>query len=57
MDMEVEMEKNNIKTKNPRTVSINIKVTAQLSKWLKENKFSPTAILLESVKELGYKKE
>jgi len=51
------MEKNNIKTKNPRTVSISIKITAQLSKWLKENKYSPTGIFLESVKDLGYKEE
>ncbi len=37
------------------SVQINIRVTPELSKWLKEKKYSPTGIFQEAVKELGYK--
>ena len=37
------------------SVQINIRITPALSKWLKTNQVSPTAIFLEGCKELGHK--
>ncbi len=37
------------------STQINIRITTKLSKWLKEKKYSPTAIFLEACKELEYK--
>ncbi len=36
------------------SVRINIRITLELSKWLKDKKYSPTGIFQEAVKELGY---
>ena len=40
-----------------RVVQINIRITKDLSKWLKEKDYSPTGIFMEAVKDLGYKTE
>lgn len=40
-----------------KSVIISIRITPELSKWLREKNYSPTAILHEAVKELGYKEE
>lgn len=51
------MEKQNIIKKHSegKSVAISIRVTPKLSKWLNENEYSPTAILMEAVKDLGFK--
>ena len=50
------MDINNIQRKYRKTgpkVNINIKVSDEVSKWLRENNYSPTAIFNEALKELG----
>lgn len=42
---------------NGKRVSISIKVPFTLAKWMKDSKFSPTAIFIETCKELGWKDE
>ena len=52
------MDKEKIKvnpSKATKNVNINIKVTKDVSAWLKENKFSPTGIFTEAIKDFGYK--
>ena len=50
------MDINNIKKrKSKKTVLINIRITPELSKWLKEKNYSPTGIFYEAVKDLGWK--
>lgn len=39
-----------------RTKHISIRITDDISYWLKKNHYSPTAIFYEAIKELGYKK-
>ena len=40
-----------------RTRHLTIRVTEDVSYWLKKNQYSPTAIFNEAVKELGYGKQ
>jgi hypothetical protein len=40
-----------------KSVLISIRITPELSKWLREKDYSPTSILHEAVKELGYKEK
>ena len=51
------MEKENIIKKNTerKSVALTIRITPKLSKWMHENKYSPTAILTEATKDLGFK--
>ena len=51
------MDEKNIKQRpsKKRVVPINIRITKEMSAWLKEKKFSPTGIFMEACKELGYK--
>jgi len=53
------MDVNKIKRKErpKRKVSINIRISEDVSKWMKEKNYSPTAIFNEAVKELGFKEE
>lgn len=54
------MNKKNIMTKvypERKTVSVTIRIAPTLSKWLSEQKYSPTGIFMESVKDLGFKQE
>ncbi len=56
------MEKEDVKIDRKKalgkkaSVQINIRITESISKWLKENQISPTAVFLLAIKELGYKK-
>ena len=43
--------------KPKKTRMISVKITKDLSLWLKQNSFSPTGIFGEAVKELGYKEQ
>lgn len=43
--------------KQKKRISINLRLTVNLCKWLKENNYSPTGIFLEAVRILGYKEE
>lgn len=38
-----------------RTVMITIRVTPEISRWLKLKNYSPTALFYEAIKELGFK--
>lgn len=40
-----------------RKVSVNMKISPDLSAWLKSNEYSPTGIFLEACKDLGYNDE
>jgi len=43
------------KTRSDRkTIQINMKISPQQSRWLKEQDYSPTAIFQEALKELGF---
>ena len=50
------MEINNIQRRNNgnKTVLITIRITPQISKWLREKNYSPTGIFYEALKDLGY---
>ena len=43
-------------SRRERTRHITIRITEDISHWLKKNNYSPTAIFNEAIKELGYKK-
>lgn len=51
------MDINNcVKRENHRkSVIMNIRITKDISRWMKEKNLSPTAIFYEAIKELGYK--
>ncbi len=50
------MNKQNILRKKARkTKPICIRITPKHSDWMKKHNFSPTGILLEASKDLGYK--
>lgn len=54
------MDINKIKSiprEHRRTVHLTLRVTPHIKKWLIENRYSPTAIFHEAIKELGYKQE
>jgi len=40
-----------------KTVVIAIRVTPNMSNWLREKNLSPTSIFFEAIKELGYSAE
>ena len=44
------------KKRRERTKHITIRITNDISDWLKKNHYSPTAIFHEAIKELGYKR-
>lgn len=51
------MKIENIKRKrrgNNKTVLITIRITPEISRWLKKNDYSPTGIFYEAIRELGY---
>ena len=50
------MDPNKCKRRIERTKHITIRITEDVSYWLKKNHYSPTAIFNEAIKELGYKK-
>lgn len=43
--------------KPTKTVMLTIRITPEVSKWLKENDYSPTGIFNQACKLLGYKEE
>lgn len=54
----MKIDKEKIKRrKNVSRKLVNIRVPLNMSKWLRKNDYSPTAIFYEAVKSLGYKEE
>jgi len=54
--MNIEKCKKNKRFEQP-TIQVNIRITTELSEWLKKENFSPTGIFLEGCLELGFKSE
>jgi len=48
------IDKNKI-IRRPRRKLISIRISYDLDRWLKKNNYSPTAILHEACRELGYR--
>lgn len=46
--------KKNIK-KETKSIVVQIRITPTLSKWLADQKISPTGLFYEAVREVGYK--
>lgn len=44
-----------MQSEHPRNKHLSIRVTSDTIAWLRENKYSATAIFHEAVKEMGYK--
>ncbi len=40
-----------------RTEHITLRVSPDIRNWLRQNRFSPTAIFHEAIKELGYRRK
>lgn len=53
------MNKENVLYKKPkkdkRSVIITVRIFPSQAKWLKKNNFSPSAIMQEGIKDLGFK--
>lgn len=51
-----EINKDNIKRKyaEHKKIMLSIRITPTLSKWLKQQNYSPTGIFMEAVRILGY---
>lgn len=51
------MNQENIKKRHdkPKTTMITIRVTKEMSAWIKEKDYSPSGIFFEAVKDLGFK--
>lgn len=54
MTNKMELNKENCKRKELRDVSINIRVTKSMSKFMKDNQISPSMLVVQSLKVLGY---
>jgi hypothetical protein len=52
--MDLEKIKRRKRNGNNKKIMITIKISPRLSKWLRDKDYSPTGILHEAVKELGY---
>jgi hypothetical protein len=52
LSMDIEKIK---KRRSEKSIVISIRVTPDISKWLRENDYSPTGIFYEALKDLGYK--
>ena len=53
--MENKIEKTNCKRSELRDVTISVRVTKNMSKFMAENKFSPSKVMIEALKMLGFK--
>jgi hypothetical protein len=53
----MDTEKIKKRKKSRKSIIMNVRITPEISKWLKEKEYSPTAIFYEALKELGYKDE
>jgi len=49
------VKKENCKRKELRDVIITVRVTKTMSKFMKDNEISPSMLVIESLKEMGYK--
>jgi hypothetical protein len=48
------VKRDNAKALQGKSVSVSIRITPAVSKWLKANEVSPTALFNEAVNEIGY---
>ena len=55
--MEDKMEKTKCKKAELRDVGFTIRVTKSMSKFMKDNEFSPSKVMAEAMKMLGYKEQ
>ncbi len=55
--MENKIEKINCKKSELRDITISVRITKSMSKFMAENKFSPSKILIEALKMLGFKEQ
>jgi hypothetical protein len=53
--MENKIEKTNCKKSELRDVTISVRVTKGMSKFMADNEFSPSRIMIEALKMLGFK--
>jgi len=51
----MEIKKENCKKKELRDVIITVRVTKSMSKFMKDNEYSPSQIMIEAIKMLGFK--
>ena len=51
----MEIKKENCKRKELRDVKICTRVTKSMSKFMKDNELSPSQVMIEALKSLGYK--
>jgi hypothetical protein len=49
------MDKNKCKVKELRDIQISIRVTRSMSEFMRDNQLSPSQIMVEALRELGYK--
>jgi hypothetical protein len=55
--MENKIEKTNCKRTQLRDVTISVRVTKGMSKFMAENEYSPSKVMICALKMLGYKEE
>ena len=51
------IRKENCKKKELRDVIISIRITRNMSKFMKDNELSPSQIMIEALKSLGFKEQ
>ena len=51
----MDMKKIKKQPSQKKSLALHIRITKDVSKWLKEKDYSPTGIMNEAIKELGYK--
>ena len=51
------VKKENLKKKELRDVIITVRVTKSMSKFMKDNEISPSMLVIEALKDVGYKEE
>ena len=51
-DLKIDRRK---KPEQKASIQLNIRITKDISEWLKKKEYSPTAIFYAAIKEIGYK--
>ena len=53
----MEIKKENCKRKELRSVIVSVRITKSMSKFMADNELSPSMVMIEALKGLGYKEE